>query len=153
MISSLISGFEASSCIAFASSSALRARTAASAFGSRSGKDSAPVQRLVDHGSANLGPLVRVLGAEDYEVDRNAEIAKGLAESHEFRAAAFQLRLDNEQIQVTVRTALAPGTRAEQDHLGIGSGFVVSAARLESPKGSAGFDHGQSSSSAGSDPK
>jgi hypothetical protein len=74
------------------------------------------------HASANLSPLVRVLGAEDYEVDPNAEIAESLAESHELRSAALQLRLDDEQIQIALGAAFAAGTRAEQDHLGVGSG-------------------------------
>src|SRR3954463_15339009 len=122
MISSLISGFGASSCIALASSSALRARTNASAFGSRSGKDSAPVQRLVDHASANLSPLVGVLGAEDDEIDRNAEITERFAESYELRSAALHLRLDDQQVQIAVGTCLSTCAGAEQDHLGFGGG-------------------------------
>src|SRR4051794_38798139 len=116
MMSSLISEFGASNCIAFASSSALRARTTASAFGSRSDEDTASMQRLVDHASANPGPLVCVLGAEDYEVNRDAEIAEGFAKSHELRSAALQLRLDDEQIQVAVGTTLASGARAKKDY-------------------------------------
>jgi hypothetical protein len=103
---------------------------AASAFGSRSDKDSAPVQRLVDHASANLSPLVRVLGAENYQVDRDTEIADSLAESHELGAATLQLGLDDEQIQVAVGSTLASGAGAEQDHLGVGSGCRKTAASL-----------------------
>ncbi len=98
MISSLISEFGASSCIAFASSSALRARASASAFGSRSDKDAASLQCLVDHGSANPSPLVRVLGAENYEVDRNTEITEGFAKPHELRSATLHLGLDDKKV-------------------------------------------------------
>lgn len=80
------------------------------------------MQCLVDHASANLGPLIRVLGAKDYEVDRNAEIAERFAESHELRSAALQLGLDDKQIQIAVGPTLASGPRAEQDHLGVGGG-------------------------------
>ncbi len=80
------------------------------------------MQRLIDHASANPGPLICILGTEDYEVDRDAKIAKSLTEPHELRSATLQPRLYNEQIQVAVRTALAARTGAEQDHLGVGRG-------------------------------
>src|SRR3954467_9233753 len=108
MISSLIPASGASSRIAFASSFALRTRTSASAFGSRSGKDAASLHRLVDHGSANPSPLIRIIRAEDDEINRNADIAEGFTESHELRAAAFQVRLDDKQIQIAVGATLAP---------------------------------------------
>jgi hypothetical protein len=76
------------------------------------------MQRLVDHASANLRPLICVLGTENYEVDRDAEIAESLAESYELRSTALQLRLNDKQIQVAVGTTLATGARAEEDHLG-----------------------------------
>ena len=80
------------------------------------------MQCLVDHASTNPGPSVRVLGAENDEIDRDTEIAEGFAESYELRATAFQLRLDDEQIKVAVRTTLASSAGAKQDHLGIRRG-------------------------------
>src|ERR1700749_3357095 len=116
MISSRISASGASNRIAFASSFALRTRTSASAFGSRSGKDAASLHRLVDHGSANPSPLICVIGAENHEIDRNAEITESFTESHELCAAAFQVRLDDKQIQIAIGATLAPGAGAEKDH-------------------------------------
>src|ERR1700746_2008983 len=130
MISSLISASGASNRIAFASSFALRTRTSASALGSRSGKDAASLHRLVDHGSANPSPLIRVIRAKNHEIDRNAEIAESFTESHELRAAAFQVGLDDKQIQIAVGTTLAPGARAEKDDRGVWSGRGKTAARL-----------------------
>lgn len=75
--------------VAFASSSALRARTSASALGSRSGKDAAPLHRLVNHGPANPSPLICVIRAEDDEIDRNSDIAEGFTQPHELRTAAL----------------------------------------------------------------
>src|SRR3954462_8779837 len=102
MISSLISPSGASKRIAFASSFALRIRTSASARGLRSDKDATSLHRLVDHGPANLSPLIHVIGAENYEIDRNTEIAEGFTKSHELRPAALQFRLDDQQIQIAV---------------------------------------------------
>lgn len=76
------------------------------------------------------GSLVRVLGAEDNEVDRNAEVAECFAESYELRSATLQLGLYNEEIQIAVGTPLASGAGAEQDHLGIGSSGGETAACL-----------------------
>src|SRR5205085_9886970 len=105
----------------FGSSSALRTRTSASALGSRSDKNAASLHRLVDHGSANPSPLICVILAEDDEIDRNADIAEGFTESHELRPAAFQVRLDDEQIQIAVGATLAPSARTEKDHRGVWS--------------------------------
>src|SRR3954462_13002083 len=116
MISSLIPASGASKRIAFASSSALRTRTSASTLGSRSDKNAASLHRLVDHGPANTSPLICVIRAEDDEINRNADIAEGFTEPHELRAAAFQIRLDDEQIQIAVGATLAPSARAEKDH-------------------------------------
>jgi hypothetical protein len=130
MISSLISASGASNRIAFASSLALRTRTSASARGLRSDKDATSLHRLVDHGSANPSPLIRVIGAENHEIDRNAEIAESFTESHELRAAAFHFGLDDKQIQIAIGATLAPGARAKKDHRGIWSSCCKTAARL-----------------------
>ena len=99
---------------------ALRTRTSASTLGLRSGKDAASLHRLVDHGPANPSPLICVVRAEDDKIDRNADIAEGFTESHELRAAAFQIRLDDQQIQIAVGTTLAPRAGAEKNHGGVG---------------------------------
>src|SRR5689334_14041090 len=129
MISSLIS-VSASKRIAFASSFALRTRTSASALGSRSGKNAATLHRLVDHGPTDPSPLICVVGAENYEIDRDAEIAESFTESHELRPAGFQFRLDDKQIQIAIGATVAPGARAEKDHRGVWSSRGETAARL-----------------------
>src|ERR1044072_4674141 len=130
MISSLIPASGESNRIAFASSFALRTRTSASALGSRSGKDAASLHRLVDHGSTNSSPLIRVIGAENHEIDRNAEIAKSFTESHELCAATFQVGLDDKQIQIAIGATLAPCARSEKDHRGIWTRRGKTAGRL-----------------------
>lgn len=84
----------------------------------------------MNHGPADPSPLICVISTENDEIDRNANVAEGFTESHELRAAAFQVRLDNEQIQITIGATLAPGTRAEKDHLGAWSCRSETATRL-----------------------
>jgi hypothetical protein len=75
----------------------------------------------MDHGPANSSPLICVIRAEDNEIDRNANIAKSFTESHELRATAFQLRLDDQQIQIAIGASLTPGAGPEKDHRGVWS--------------------------------
>jgi hypothetical protein len=85
----------------------------------------------MDHGSAYPSPLICVIRTEDDEIDWNADIAEGFTESNELRAAAFQVRLDDEQIEITVGTTLAPSARAEKDHRGVGGCCRETATRLD----------------------
>lgn len=74
------------------------------------------MQRLVDHAPGNPSPLVCVLGAENYEINRNSKITQSFTKPHELRSAALQLGLDDEQIQVAIGTTLASGARAKKNY-------------------------------------
>jgi len=103
------------------------------------------LQRLVDHRSVNPRPLIRVLGAENYKVNRDAEIAESFAKSHKLCSAAFQLGLNDKQIQIAVRTSLTSGARAEKDHRGMGRRSSEATARL---RNQSLVSHGRSQSEA-----
>ena len=53
------------------------------------------MQRLADHGPANLSPLICVLGAQDYEINGNTEVAESFTQPHKLRSATLQLGLDD----------------------------------------------------------
>ena len=88
------------------------------------------MQRLADHASGNRSSLLRVLGTEDDEVNRDTEVTKSFAEPHELRPAALQLRLDNQQIEIAVGATLSSRSGSEQDHLGFWRGCGQTAGSL-----------------------
>jgi hypothetical protein len=63
------------------------------------------------------------MGTENYEIDRDTEIAEGFTEAHELRAAAFQVGLDDQHFQIAIGATLASGTGSEEDHRGVWCGL------------------------------
>lgn len=94
------------------------------------GEDTAVTQHLIEHRALEVAPFVDVGNRNDNEVDGNAHIAERLAEPDELGAAAFDLGLDDKEVQVAVGAAFTSGPRAEQDHPGIGRCRGQTATRL-----------------------
>jgi hypothetical protein len=71
--------------------------------------------------AAYLTPTVCVLAANDDDIGRHAQVAQGAMEAHRLFGLIIDLWLDHEKVNIAMTTGLAPGVRAEQDHLGIRS--------------------------------
>jgi hypothetical protein len=117
--SSSISGSAASLRITFASPSALRARTAATSAGSRSGEDTAFSQRLMDHAPVHVAPPPNVIGTDNNEIDRHPDIPQSFPKSHKRVSTTLQLGLDYEQVEVAARPGVAASVGTKQNHTSI----------------------------------
>ena len=71
--------------------------------------------------TAHLTPTVGVLATDDDDVSRHAQISEGAMEAHRLLGLVCNLRLDDENVDIAVRTGLSASVRAEQNHLGFRS--------------------------------
>lgn len=71
--------------------------------------------------AAYLTPTVCVLAANDDDIGWHAQVAQGAMEAHRLFGLIIDLWLDHEKVNIAMATGLAPGVRAEQNHLGIRS--------------------------------
>jgi hypothetical protein len=71
----------------------------------------------MDESPAYLAPAVGVLAADDDDVSRQPQIAQGAMEANRLLCLVGNLRLNDEKVDIAVRTGLPAGMRPEQNHL------------------------------------
>ena len=71
----------------------------------------------MDHRSLHAFPILGVALADDDDIERHPERAERSTETHHLGVSVLEVALHDEEVEVTVRTCIAAGTRAEEHDL------------------------------------
>src|SRR5260221_7118345 len=104
--------------MAFASPSALRARTRARSRPSGFDKNPALAKRLIQHRALEVSPFFSMSGTDNDHIKLHIKPAKLPAQARRLGAALrYLVGLDDKQVEVPVGTSLPSRTTAKKDYL------------------------------------